>query len=118
MTWISNSVPIQSWNSIASSADGGTLLAAGKTSFFSSSGSIYISQTVPVPELNISPANTNLTLSWMIPSTNFVAQENLDLNTSNWITLTNTPTLNSNNLQNQIILSPTNSSGFFRLISQ
>jgi hypothetical protein len=85
---------------------------------FNSGGGVYISQNVSAPELSLAPANTNLTLSWTIPSTNFVAQENLDLNTSNWITLTNTPTLNFNNLQNQIILSPTNSSGFFRLITQ
>ena len=117
-TWISNSVPDQNWAAIASSADGGTLVAAGSESFGSSPGGIYILQTVSVPELNLAPSSNNIALSWLLPSTNFVLQENLDLNTPNWVALTNTPALNFNNLQNQIILSPTNSSGFFRLISQ
>jgi hypothetical protein len=53
-----------------------------------------------------------------VPSTNFGLQQNLDLSTTNWVTLTNAPVLNLTNLQDEIILSPTNSSGFFRLISQ
>jgi hypothetical protein len=118
MTWISNSVANQSWDGIASSADGGTLVAAGTTSWGSSSGGTYILQTVPAPELNISPANSNLALSWLIPSTNFVLQQNVDLTTTDWVTLTNTPTLNFANLQNQVMLSPSNSSGFFRLVTQ
>jgi hypothetical protein len=34
------------------------------------------------------------------------------------VTLTNTPALNLTNLNNELTLSPSNSSGFFRLISQ
>jgi hypothetical protein len=68
--------------------------------------------------LNLGPTNGSLAFSWTIPSTNFVLQQNLDLTTTNWVTLTNTPALNLTNLQNQICLSPTNSSAFFRLIAQ
>jgi hypothetical protein len=113
MTWISNSVPDQSWDCIASSADGGTLLATGKTSFFTNSGRIYISQTVNAPELNISPASGNLALSWTIPSTNFVLRQSPDL--ISWADVTNAPSLNLTNLQNQVTLTPSNSSDFYRL---
>jgi hypothetical protein len=53
-----------------------------------------------------------------VPSTNFVLQQNPDLTAIGWENLTNTPVLNLTNLQNEVILSPSNSSGFFRLISQ
>ena len=109
--------PMQNWNSIISSADGGILVAAGETSPINpSGGGIYFLQTVPAPEMNVALATTNLTLSWIIPSTNFVLQQCTDL--ISWSSITNTPTLNFNNLQNQITLAPTNSNGFFRLISQ
>jgi len=65
--------------------------------------------------LNITPVNNNLVLSWLLPSTDFVLQENLDLTTTNWVTLTNSPALNFNNLQNQVMLSPSHNSGFYRL---
>jgi photosystem II stability/assembly factor-like uncharacterized protein len=116
ITWISNSVPSQSWSRIASSADGNLLVASGTPSFFSGSGSIYILQTVPRPELNITSANSSLALSWLIPSSKFVVQQSSNL--VSWSSITDAPALNLTNLNNELSLSPTNSSGFFRLISQ
>jgi hypothetical protein len=52
-----------------------------------------------------------------VPSTDFGLQENLDLATTNWLDLTNTPVLNLTNLHNEVILSPTGSSGFYRLMT-
>jgi hypothetical protein len=72
-------------------------------------------QVVPPPMLNISASTDILTLSWVTPSTNYVLQENSDLTTTNWVTLTNTPVLNLTNFQNQVTLSPSKSSGFYRL---
>ena len=115
-TWISNSVPIQYWADITSSADGGTLVACGATSLASSNGRIYSLQTFPAPELNISQVNSNLALSWLIPSTNFVVQQSPDL--ISWSSITDAPALNLTNLNNELSLSPTNSSSFFRLMSQ
>ena len=111
ITWVTNSVPF-SLNSFVSSADGCRLFAT------SSGQGIWVGQITPSPQLSLAPADTNLALSWLVPSTNFVLQENLDLTTTNWVTLTNTPTLNLTNLQNQVMLSPTNDSGFFRLMAQ
>ena len=107
VTWVSNSVPMQYWISAASSADGRKLVAVV------SGGGIYTSQSTPEPQLNIKPASNNLALSWIVPSTNFVLQQSSDL--GSWTDETNTPVLNLTNLQNEVILSPTNSSGFYRL---
>jgi hypothetical protein len=120
-TWILNSFPDPSavlW-SVASSADGGKL-AAGVNGVFSGiyvddGGGIYTCQTIPAPVLNITPSSGNLALSWIIPSTNFGLQQNSDLTTTNWMDVTNAPTLNLTNLQNQVILSPPGSNVFYRL---
>lgn len=117
-SWIkqTNASLLASWNAVASSADGHKLFAA--TSGFlvnDSSGGIYCLQTTPSPKLNLISLNTNLAILWTVPSANFVLQQNVDLNTPNWMTLTDAPALNLTNLQNQVMLSPTNSSGFYRL---
>ena len=111
-TWILNSFPDPSailW-SVASSADGGKLAAGAM------GGGIYTCQNTPAPVLNITPASSNLAFSWVVPSTDFVLQQNSDLCTSNWTNVTNnTPALNLTNLQNQVILSPVGSNAFYRL---
>jgi hypothetical protein len=110
ITWNNNS-PSIGWLSVASSADGNEL-------WVGQNQGIWICRSTPSPQLNLAPSDTNLALSWLVPSTNFVLQQNSDLATTNWVALTNTTTLNLTNLQNQVLLSPTNSSGFFRLIAQ
>jgi hypothetical protein len=64
------------------------------------------------------PTNGNLAFSWTVPSTNFVLQQNSDLNTTSWTTVTNLPVLNLTNLQEEVGVSPANGSSFFRLIAQ
>ena len=81
-------------------------------------GGIWISQTTPAPQVNLMPTNGNLALSWIIPSTNFVLQQNLDLTTSNWVNVTSPPSLNLTNLEEEITLPMTNASGFFRLATE
>ena len=115
-TWTSNSVPRLPWTSVTSSADGSKFAAASGGS--RSSGPIYTLRTIPAPQLNLASSSNKLAVLWIVPSTNFVLQQNLDLTTTNWVVLTNTPVLNLTNLQNEVTLSPTNSSGFFRLITQ
>jgi hypothetical protein len=109
MTWVTNNAP-SGWYGVASSADGCKLVAANR--FFMG---IWVGQTTPSPQLNLQPTNGELALSWIVPSTNFVLQQNLDLTTTNWVTLTNAPTLNLTNLHNETTLSPSGGSGFFRL---
>jgi hypothetical protein len=63
--------------------------------------------------LTLVPSGSNLNVSWIIPSTNFVLQQSSDL--ASWTDVTNPPVLNLTNLQNEVVLSPTGSSGFYRL---
>jgi hypothetical protein len=111
-TWISNSVPNEIWYGVASSADGNKLAAIEESSG-GGSGGIWTSQTMPSPQLNLTPSPTNLTLAWTVPSTNFVLQQSTDL--VSWSVVTNPPVLNLTNLQNQVTLATSNASGFYRL---
>jgi len=86
------------------------------TSFYVPNDVVWTSYSVPAPQLNPAFLGSNLVLSWTVPSTNFVLQQNSDL-TANWNVVTNAVKLNLSNLQNQVCLSPTNSSSFFRLTS-
>ena len=74
-----------------------------------------IGQTAKV---NLASSSNDLVFSWTVPWTNLVLQENSDLAATNWLTLTNTPVLNLRNLKDEVILSPSNGSGFFRLMAQ
>jgi hypothetical protein len=118
LTWISNNIPNVTWQGVACSADGNEFIAisAGNGIFSQGTGVVWIYQTMPVPQMNISPTNGNFTLSWTVPSTNFVLQQSPNL--ISWSSVTNMPALNLTNLNNELTLSPSNSSGFFRLISQ
>ena len=108
VTWVTNNV-LSDWFGIASSADGHRLVAS------SDGNKIWLGQMKPSPQLNLAPAKTNLTLSWIIPSTNFVLQQNPDLTTTNWSVVTNPPVLNLTNLQNQVTLPLPAGNGFYRL---
>jgi hypothetical protein len=113
VTWTTNFPPgTNYWTGVVSSADGGKLavIASGP-----GGGGIWTLQTAPAPQMNTTPANGNLTLSWIIPSTNFVLEQNLDLTSTNWTDVTNMPVLNLTNLQDEVTLPLTNGSGFYRL---
>ena len=97
------------YTSVASSADGSKLVAAVN------GGGIYTSQTTPAPVLNIARSSSNFAFSWVMPSTNFVLQRSSNLGTANWTGVTNTPTLNLTNLQNQVALPLPAGNAFYRL---
>lgn len=109
-SWTSNSATWLTMLSLRSSADGTKLYAAGDY--------IYTLQSAPSPRLNLASSGAHRTLSWLVPSTNFVLQQNVDLGGANWTTLTNRPTLNLTNLQDEVSLSPTQTSCVYRLIAQ
>jgi hypothetical protein len=115
LNWTSNNVAPEDWVAFAASADGDTLVAVA-TKADVTGGGIWVSQTVPSPQLNLSSGGNNLAVSWIVPSTNMVLEQSPDL--VNWVPLTNQPAINDANLQEQLTLSPTNSVDFFRLISQ
>ena len=106
--WTSNDVPNLDWVSVASSADGNKLLAI-------TGGQVYAAQSAPAPWLSLQPSAGRLTLSWTEPSENFALQQSADLTATDWMEVTNLPTLNLTNLQNQVMLSPSNRCSFYRL---
>jgi photosystem II stability/assembly factor-like uncharacterized protein len=110
--------------SIASSADGAKLVLISGINYFVNDGIaagavpmdlIWTSYTPPAPRLKLSAPGANRVLSWTVPATNFVLQQNGDMTTTNWTTLTNAATFNYSNLQYEASFSPTNGSSFFRL---
>jgi len=107
LAWRTNSIPIDNWISVCSSADGNKLIAV------SNNGLAYTWQSTPSPSLKLTRWGANLTFSWLVPSTSFVLQQSADL--TSWMFVTNTPLLNLTNLHNQVTLTPSNSSGFYRL---
>ncbi len=108
-TWTTNAVPFLDWNAVALSADGAKLVA---TVGYPSTGPIYVSQTTPVPVLNLSSPDD--VISWIIPSLDFTLQQSPDL--LNWTDVTNPPVLNLTNLQNQVTLPSPDGNNFFRLM--
>lgn len=116
-TWATNATPVM-FNSIACSADGNRLAASQWLSHSSPNPTNYIfTAYVPsAPELSFAFVTNALNLSWVVPSTNMVLQWSPDL--ENWNTLTNAPSLNLNNLQEQLSVQLTGNCNYFRLISQ
>jgi len=111
--WVSNTIPSLTWAGVSSSADGGKLVAVSG-GYYLGRAPLYTLQYVISPSLLASSTGSNLTVSWIKPSTNFVLQVSSDL--QNWSSITNNPTLNLSNLQNQVILATTNNVGFYRLM--
>jgi hypothetical protein len=111
-TWMVANAGSNFWNAVASSADGSKLVASA------GDNGVYTWQSTPSPQLNIAPSSGNLVVSWVIPSTSFGLQQNCDLTSINWATVTNPPAFNLTNLQNQVILSPPPGNSFYRLQAQ
>jgi hypothetical protein len=107
-TW-ANGMPNASWQAVASSADGAKLVAAV------SGGGIYTSQSTPPPMLSIMPADSDLILSWIVPSTDFHLQENSRMRTTNWTDVEGTPILNFTNLHHQLRVPISAGNRFYRL---
>jgi len=91
----------------------------GVQGIFSSSlnggqGLVFQTPSTPPPFLNIASVGNQVSVFWTA-GTNYVLQVTANLNNPNWTDVTNTPVLYLTNLQEQVVLSPTNSSGFYRL---
>jgi len=79
-------------------------------------GIIAAIQTPGAPSLRVVLTTTNtVVVSWPNPSTGFNLQQNLDLGTPAWASVTNTPAVVGNELQ--VIVAPPPGNRFFRLKS-
>ncbi len=108
--WVSNHVSSPSRNLVAMSADGNRLAYAVP------SGEIFISFTTPTPWLSSTSSNSDLLLSWLVPSMTFALQQSSDL--ISWSDVTNRPALNLTNLQDTVTLPLPAANSFYRLKSQ
>jgi hypothetical protein len=119
LTWVANNAFHTFWSSVASSADGRKLVATiGVDSSGIVEGGICISQSTPAPCLNITPQGDGIALSWIVPSANFVLQQNSDLTTTNWTDVVISPALNLTKLQYQLTVPLTGSLQYYRLAAQ
>ena len=93
----------------------GSVTVQGGTNIFAATNlaSPTFEVSLPPAALGIVPAGTNVVISWASPPGGFELQKNSDLATTSWLTVTNLPAFT--NGQNQVRLSGTNSSLFFRL---
>jgi hypothetical protein len=71
---------------------------------------------VSLPAINIVSSGTNVVTSWPASVVGYRLQQNFLLTTTNWVTLTNVPTVVQG--ENQITLPSTATPQFFRLILQ
>jgi hypothetical protein len=71
---------------------------------------------VSIPSLALQLSGTNVVVSWPGGIAGYMLQQNSDLATTNWTTVTNTPVVTNNH--NQVILPAGQSNLFYRLILQ
>jgi hypothetical protein len=109
VSWSVSAAPGTNWQFVASSADGCKLAAVVN------GGGTYVWQTTPTPALTVTRLGTNLVISWLVPSIPFVLQQNTDVSSPDWISVTATPELNLTNLNYEISLPTVQGHRFYRL---
>jgi photosystem II stability/assembly factor-like uncharacterized protein len=111
ISWTSSLSPTLQWQSVASSADGSKLAAVAY------GGGIYTWQTTPSPKLNITPSDSGLRISWIVPSMPFALQASSGLMAAGWADVPITPSLNFTNLYYEIVVPEPHTNQFYRLKS-
>jgi photosystem II stability/assembly factor-like uncharacterized protein len=108
--WVQDTAPFRNWFSVAVSADGNRFAAVTPLKV----ATLY---STPAPILNISNLGDGVRVSWTVPSTNVVLQRRLDLASGAWAAVSNAPTLNFTNLQEELVQPTSSGQSFFRLAS-
>jgi len=81
-------------------------------------GPVYASRVTPTPLVTVVQSSNSLLLSWTIPSSRFVLQQNPDLSSTNWSELATSPIINYTNLQYEALIPRPEGTTFYRLMSQ
>jgi hypothetical protein len=100
--------------------DGGSIAVSHNYAYialaFAQAISVWWLGSPSPPPLEIGPAGNAVTLSWPAPSGAFALQQNTDLSTTNWMTLSFNPvTVGS---RNQVTVPRSPGTMFYRLVSQ
>ncbi|HLX72890.1 MAG TPA: hypothetical protein VKV04_24970 [Verrucomicrobiae bacterium] len=116
--WISNSSPALVLEVAACSTNATKGYMAGFTGTFTSPIPILYSfaPVVTPPQLSLLSSNSQYAIAWPSSVTGFQLQQNTNLSAANWSNVTS-PVVLSNGM-NEVLVSPTNASTFYRLISQ
>jgi hypothetical protein len=115
-TWITNNVPTTDWTGLAMSADG-SFLVASAIGYGSTNSGIYALHIPAQPSLKVCSSGPNLRLSWPLPSAGFVLQQSSQLNSTNWVNVTNAVV--ASGYYNQVTVSPPqNGNAYYRLANQ
>jgi hypothetical protein len=118
-SWVAVAVPgPDSWNGAVYSADGRCLVAAGLAHIATLRSPAPVPPTPPSPQLALDRPGRNFGLSWLVPSTPFVLQQNLDLSSAGWVSVPTLPSLNPTNLHYQLTLPAAPGAAFYRLKQQ
>jgi len=106
--------------SVVLSADGGKLVVAAQGAESSGlyDGTIYFRQAVANPVLELRCSNTNLILSWLVPSRQFLLQSSLAITNGNWTEITTTATPDWGTLRYEVALPKPSATTFYRLVSE
>ncbi len=93
----------------------GIVTLQGGTNIFAATNlaSPIFEVTLPPAALNLALSGTNLLVSWPSPPGDFELEQNSDLSTTNWTTVTTVPAMV--NGQNQVMLPTGSSNQFYRL---
>jgi photosystem II stability/assembly factor-like uncharacterized protein len=114
VSWRSNlaaGLNVEQWQTVASSADGKRFVAGSAAN---SSGAIWTFGSVSRPELKLG-SGSNLHLSWIIPTSEFVLEESDSLNSADWKEVASPAVLNGSTLEEEVDLSGGGTKGFYRL---
>jgi hypothetical protein len=117
-TWVSTDSPAGIGQTVAVSADGNEIVAAGSGLVAMLRPPAPTPPVPPSPRISIRLSGANSSLSWLMPSTGFVLQQNSDLASPNWPDVVNQPTLNFTNLHYEVPFPPASGNAFYRLKSQ
>ena len=110
LSWQTQVFPSGPWSAVASSADGARLFASGDRN-------IFTLQTLPAPRVETAITESQLLLSWLVPSAPFTLQGTTNLFPPDWSGVAISPTLNFTNLHYQVVVPATGAAAFYRLSS-
>jgi len=118
-TWTPAGAPaVGSWLAVASSADGSNIVAVAGDAICTLRPPAPAPPLPPSPQLAVGLSGATLDLSWLVPSTRFVLQQDSDLGSTNWVDVPTSPTLDFTSLRHRVTLTPSLGSSYFRLKQQ
>jgi hypothetical protein len=109
-TWMNANAGGLGWQGAATSADAHRWMG-----YSAGSATLAIGSSKPTPVLEIARTNANVTVSWLMPSSALVLEQNELLHGGNWSAVPDAPGMDPDTLRYKVSVSTSNNSSFFRL---